>query len=183
MSSTSYLDLRDLSLRGGEEWERTYRLEIAPILLGGVEFTVLVPDGVEVFVRRVTGGYLFTVAARARVYGPCARCLKEVALDFEAEEEEFAPTSTEGWDERDLSPFIADQVVDVAGLAREAIILALPNRVLCDEECAGLCPRCGKDLNQGSCDCPAPQADDRWAKLKDLQVGEAADDRPDKSET
>ena len=59
-------------------------------------------------------------------------------------------------------------VVDVSGLAREAIVLATPSRIVCNEGCLGLCPECGRDRNQGPCACPAPGPDDRWAKLKDF---------------
>jgi uncharacterized protein len=178
MSSTSaLLDLKELNLRGGEEWERNYRVEVSPIRLGGVDYQILLPDGADLAVRRVTGGYLVDLSARVGAYGPCSRCLKEAVLDLTAEEEEFVPTSDEGWDERDLSPFIEDQVVDVAGLAREAIVLALPNLVLCDDACAGLCPTCGNDLNRGPCGCPPPEPSDRWGKLRELELVGSQDQR------
>ena len=47
-------------------------------------------------------------------------------------------------------------------------MLELPTKVLCKEDCKGLCPKCGKDLNLGSCDCKTKDIDPRWQALSDL---------------
>ena len=151
-----------------------YPLELAPIVLGGAEYRVLVPGGVHVAVDRVTGGYLVSVALGAKVYGPCARCLSEAVLEVHAEQQEFAPTAKEGWEETDASAFIKDLVVDVDGLAREALVLALPAQVVCSAACRGLCALCGKDLNKGPCGCAEEEIDERWSRLKDLDLGSEA---------
>ena len=114
---------------------------------------ILDDKGVHVTVDRITGGFLVTVGLRATVYGACHRCLCEVVVAIETEQQEFVPTHPEKWDEADLSPFIEDFVVDIAGLAREALVLALPAKILCREECPGLCPQCGGDLG-GDDDAP-----------------------------
>ena len=54
-------------------------------------------------------------------------------------------------------------------MLREQILLAVPLRVLCIEECKGLCPHCGKNLNEGQCSCAEPLEDPRWAALKDIR--------------
>lgn len=64
--------------------------------------------------------------------------------------------------------FFAGPGVDVAEVAREQILLALPMQPLCRPDCRGLCPRCGANLNQGACAC-APAADERWSALKSLR--------------
>ena len=51
---------------------------------------------------------------------------------------------------------------------REAVILELPMRFLCSEDCKGLCPGCGSNLNNGPCDCVKTEGDQRWAPLKKL---------------
>ena len=148
-------DLEDLSLRGGERHESAHSLEFAPITLGGTPYQVLLADGVNIAVDRVAGGFLVNVRTKARVYGPCARCLNEVALVVQAEEQEFVPTAGGHWEDSDLSPFVDGLVVDIEGIAREAVILALPEQVLCSTECQGLCAQCGHDLNRGPCGCTA----------------------------
>ncbi|HLA80437.1 MAG TPA: DUF177 domain-containing protein [Thermoleophilia bacterium] len=169
-TSVTRVDLSDLALRGGERWERSFRIEMAPIILGGQSCEVLIPDGVTVAVDRVAGGFLVEVSVRASLCGPCERCLREAAIEVEAKEQEFVPTTKAGWDESELSPFIEDQVVDVSALGREAVVLALPSQVVCAEECRGLCQVCGQDLNVGQCDCPAETAEERWTALRDIHL-------------
>src|SRR5713101_7698835 len=55
-------------------------------------------------------------------------------------------------------------VIDLRPAVREELLLAVPRWVVCREDCRGLCPRCGKDLNAGACGCPAP-VDPRWGGL------------------
>jgi uncharacterized protein len=167
------LDLRDLPLRTGERHEAGFSLDMAPVVLGGTRYQVVIPQGVRVMIDRVTGGFLVGVSLDAKVYGPCARCLHEAVVDIRAEQQEFVPTAKDGWEESDLSAFVTDMVVDTAGVAREALVLALPGQVLCSPSCAGLCPTCGQDLNLGSCECAPARGDERWEKLKDLKLEDA----------
>ena len=170
-----YLELESLSLRSAERYERIYAIEVAPITLGGTRYDVLIPDGVTVSVDRVAGGFLVNIIADAKLYGPCARCLSEAVLEVHAEQQEFAPTAKGGWEETELSAFIKDLVVDLSGLVREAVVLALPAQVVCSPECKGLCPQCGRDLNKSRCDCTTVEIDERWSKLKDLTFDDVGD--------
>jgi uncharacterized protein len=145
---------------------------MTPLLLGGVSYQVLVPENVGVVVDRVAGGFLIEVSLRARVYGPCARCLKEAIMEVETRQQEFVPTAQDGWEESALSAFVDDLVVDIDGVAREALMLSLPGQMLCSEACKGLCPQCGQDLNQGVCNCGERETDERWNKLRDLKLGD-----------
>ena len=61
--------------------------------------------------------------------------------------------------------------VDLDDLVREQILLALPSRHLCREDCKGLCEKCGADLNAGECSCERGEVDPRWAALADLKRG------------
>ena len=63
-----------------------------------------------------------------------------------------------------------EDFVDLTDQMREDIILELPQRALCAEDCKGLCPHCGKDLNQGSCRCKQSRGDLRWHALDNLNV-------------
>jgi len=62
-----------------------------------------------------------------------------------------------------------DESVDLTPEMRESIILALPSYPVCRSDCAGLCPRCGVDLNRGPCGCPPPESGG-WESLKDLKL-------------
>jgi uncharacterized protein len=58
--------------------------------------------------------------------------------------------------------------IDLSFGVRESLLLALPMKVLCSEDCKGLCPHCGANLNEESCDCVAETIDPRWAELRKL---------------
>lgn len=112
-----------------------------------------------------------------RVAVACGRCLKCVELPIEVEfAERFTPAvAWKNEEQHELQPEDLDLAVfDGAGielddLVKEEILLALPGHTLCQEECKGLCPNCGTDLNVSVCDCPNEQIDSRWEKLKDLR--------------
>jgi uncharacterized protein len=148
-----HLNLDDLSLRAGQRHVCTYAADIAPVLLGGIKYDVCAPGGVEVSAERVAGGFLVHVRLTAMISGPCMRCLKTTPQEVTAEEEEFVPTAVGGWAESELSPFVEGMIVDVSALSREALVLAMPDQVLCSMDCKGLCPQCGADLNEGQCLC------------------------------
>ena len=167
-----HLDLKELALRGGERYERTYPLEMAPIVLGGQSYEVLVPNGVNVAVDRVAGGYLGVGVARGIPLWSVRALPAGGHSARQATEQEFAPTAKDGWEETDLSPFIEEFVVDVSGLAREATVLALPSQVVCAQECPGLCPVCGNDLKAGACGCPQDGSDERWSALRGITFEE-----------
>jgi uncharacterized protein len=76
------------------------------------------------------------------------------------------PEALEDPDSYPLAPDATE--VDLAPAIREELILAVPRYVLCREDCRGLCPRCGQDLNAGPCGC-APAADPRWQALASLK--------------
>ncbi len=115
---------------------------------------------------------------RGAIEVACDRCLKPVAGNLEVEfdaafvPKEKAPSATDNVElqEEDLAvDFYEDEAVNVDELVREQILLALPTRQLCREECLGLCPTCGNDLNAAQCSCHQGEVDPRWAALADLK--------------
>lgn len=106
----------------------------------------------------------------------CSRCLSKVSVKLCNEFDIlYVPESTNDvgdtleLDEDDLTLSVLDgNVIDVDELAIEQIYLALPSRVLCKEDCLGLCPKCGKNKNVENCSCDKEDVDTRWAALKEL---------------
>lgn len=104
----------------------------------------------------------------------CDRCLKTVSLPIEADfdvkyvpTEDYTPTEAAELQEEDLSvSFFDGETIDVDELVREQVLLNMPARALCGDECKGLCPVCGTDRNTNSCDCESLEIDPRWAGLK-----------------
>ena len=91
----------------------------------------------------------------------CARCLRDVELPIDTEAEE---TFHDSGDE----PLITLDTIDLEPVIHEAVVLAEPMRVLCSPDCRGLCPKCGKDWNEGPCDCTDDEPDPRLAALAKL---------------
>lgn len=115
------------------------------------------------------------ITARAEV--DCDRCLKSVALPVETEfdvtyvpEEEYRESEAAELQAEDMGMSVFDgETIDVDELVREQLLLALPTRALCTEECKGLCPVCGADRNADPCDCETKEVDPRWAGLKAMR--------------
>ncbi len=68
----------------------------------------------------------------------------------------------------EAAPIVGEQL-DLAPAVRDLVLLDTPSGALCREACAGLCPTCGADLNEGPCGCPEPASDDRWSALDRLR--------------
>jgi uncharacterized protein len=60
-------------------------------------------------------------------------------------------------------------IIDITEAVRQYTLMAVPMKALCDEDCAGLCHSCGKNLNKGKCNCPPQEIDPRWSLLTKLQ--------------
>ena len=107
----------------------------------------------------------------------CSRCLKLFTLKLPLKiQEEFFPTIDVVTGMRlpkpeDPGSFTIDEhhILDLTEAIRQYIVTAMPMKPLCKEECAGLCAICGKDLNQGACDCRQEEVDPRWAELLKLK--------------
>ena len=93
--------------------------------------------------------------ARAQIESPCARCLKPTITEVEAEvEEAFIRDTGDGTAQADEDQYTySGHVLELDEAVRTALLLELPARVLCKEDCKGLCPQCGQDLNINECSC------------------------------
>lgn len=101
----------------------------------------------------------------AQVRRTCGRCLKEFTAVTKADVlEKFYPASAENI-EKDAFVYDSD-VVEITEPLRESLLLAEPIQALCKEDCKGLCPVCGADLNNGDCGCDRFSVDPRLAALK-----------------
>lgn len=101
----------------------------------------------------------------AEMTASCASCGRPVQRSFSHCESAHLTDDLDSEDEDAL--FFEGSTVDLAGPVNDAVVLGMDMRVLCDEDCKGLCPRCGADLNGGPCPCP-PETDPRFDKLKEL---------------
>jgi len=151
-------------------------------------FRARAPAHVDALLEKIERRVRVEAHARAELTVPCGRCLAatpvDVPVDFEltlvpadeyrnaGEERDphqgeaggsFAATAAE-------EDFYTGKEIDLDPILREQVVLALPGYPLCREECKGLCPVCGANLNERECGCERKVVDPRWAKLKDLKL-------------
>jgi uncharacterized protein len=169
---TGEIDLEQLGLRSGQAETIVVELRPPPPVVGGVELRID-GGGVEarVDVSRTSSGFALRLVADTGVSGPCIRCLEPASLAIPIEAREVEQDDSE--DDELSSPYVEDGVLDVGSWLHDAITLALPEKLLCRADCAGLCPECGiplNDLEPGEHRHEVPR-DPRFAKLRELEEG------------
>lgn len=135
------------------------------------------PIHLDAQVRKVGKEIIITGQVSSSVQMSCARCLKLYQEDlqdsFDVTYLPF-PQETGHLEEIELNEtdmnilYYTGEQINLAELARDQILLLLPVKPLCKADCAGLCPSCGKDLNEGPCTCSSESMDSRFAVLKNL---------------
>ena len=161
--------LRRLRLRPGEEQRDAVQIELEPCDLGGLRY-LPVPHEVEaeLTVAQATTGLDVRLAFDARLHGPCMRCLADSVVDLHIDAREYH--ANEPGEAAELrSEYVVDDQLELSAWARDAIALALPDQILHDPDCAGLCPVCGKDLNLEPHTHAEEIPDPRWSALEELR--------------
>jgi len=133
------------------------------------------PDTAHVFIRIFRFGKRVLVegSVKISVTVTCSRCLKDAALPLDLTfREEYLPAEESGkgteqeLSDRDLDlGYYTDDELDITELVKEQVLLAVPMKPLCRDDCRGLCTHCGKDLNRGPCGCRKEEIDPRLAPL------------------
>lgn len=96
----------------------------------------------------------------------CARCLEKIKRDFSFNLEKSVALKSETNEDNDDVVIISDSAIELDELVEELLFLELPSRDVCSEDCKGLCPKCGKNLNVEFCGCVTKEIDPRLAVLK-----------------
>ena len=160
------------------------RVDMTPILTGKTDkipFVFDYEDAAELFsevsfdgpvhidgvITERSGCMLLTLKASVSYTTECARCLKELhrSLTFDLSKNAAVSGSLEG-DDNDDYVIVENSVLDLRDPVEELLFLELPSRDLCSDDCQGLCPKCGKDLNEGKCNCETKEIDPRLEVLK-----------------
>jgi uncharacterized protein len=163
-------DLRTLRIRSGDQARERVEIELDPLVLGGQSYQPQPdPAPAELAVTRASSGTVLELALDVSLAGPCFRCLQDAELALELRLREYQAAKPESDDER--TEYLADERLDLSAWAHDAIALALPDKILCREDCAGLCPVCGKDLNAEPHEHVEERVDPRWEALSRLREG------------
>lgn len=122
------------------------------------EIEIPEPINLDLDIYNTGDSFVFTGSLQGNIRLECSRCLEPFALTIDIElKTEIEKSEIDNLEQVDLTPVI-----------KENILLAIPIKPLCSEDCQGLCPRCGQNLNKGQCDCDPESVDPRLAKLKNF---------------
>ena len=141
-------DLRSLRFDDRNEAWRQLPIEVDPFVFGGTEYAVR--NGVvelDLAAARVGDRVTLTGSFDTVLQGPCERCLEPAAVPFELSGREVVLRGeSEGFEEDEQ--YVSRSYLDADRWIRDLIGAALPSQILCREECKGLCPTCGVNLNE-----------------------------------
>ncbi len=160
--------LRQVKLRPGEQYRDEVELELPSFEFGGQRY-IPVPEKIPAAfeITRANTGTVFRLAFTARLHGPCYRCLGDAVLEVPIDAHEYQATSPD--DEQLTTPYVVGGELALSQWGRDAVALALPDKILCRPDCAGLCGECGKNLNDDPHTHDDAEPDPRWAALEALR--------------
>jgi uncharacterized protein len=165
------IDLARLSLSSGQAQSLDVDVPLEPVDFGGQQYRPAERTEAKLDVSRTTTGYALRLRFGGELAGPCTRCLEPAQLAVAVEAREVDQPATD--DEELRSPYVTDDTLDLARWANDAFVLALPKKLLCRPDCAGLCPVCGESLNDADPEAHKHETggDPRMAKLRELLSG------------
>ena len=166
---TDAFDLGRLQLSSGEGRRLVLGVGFDAMDFGGTRYAVepALADATLDVSRMTHGGYALRLRFAVSLDGPCMRCLDDARPETSVDVREV---HQENGGEELSSPYVSGDELDLGGWARDSLALALPAQVLCRPDCAGLCPRCGANLNHDPSHAHEPEPDPRWAKLRELKL-------------
>lgn len=162
---------------GGQEYEvDEASVWAAPIKEFSLPYQVTEPLRATVFLLPQEDGVLVRGTLGGKVSAPCDRCAEPTFVVVEHRFESFEPFPGED-DDTDVDTEVLRPVpegkgfeISLSGLLWEEFLLALPVKPLCGGACKGLCPSCGKNLNEGPCACAHEEGDPRLAVLRGVRI-------------
>lgn len=161
----------------------TGKIELPELTMGADVYRFADPLDYHLLITNTGGALLVSGSVSGLAETSCARCLDTMQLPLDAEVEGYfvlpgkdAPLTDD--EEAEYDTLEEGNKIDLDALARAALALTVPYIPLCKDDCVGLCPQCGTNLNHGSCDCAAEEplaANNPFAVLKDYPFA-ASDD-------
>lgn len=134
----------------------------------GETYPVSEPVQASGVVRNTAGVLVMTGALHTTIHGVCDRCAQDFEKDVDIPIDVVLVTELSNEENEDewVFPLVGDNA-DLEEIVRTVFVLNMDSKLLCREDCKGLCCRCGKNLNDGPCNCPK-EIDPRFAALKQL---------------
>lgn len=160
------LQLKDVFINEGSSQEVSYEMNMSD-----VDFDGLYPfvSPVKVISRVENRADLVSLKAEVKFTfsHPCDRCLDDIVKEYDYKFEHILVVALDD-DRNDDFIAVPEYEIDLDELLKADILLELPRKYLCSENCKGICPKCGKNLNEGLCSCDTRHIDPRLEVLKGL---------------
>ena len=161
------LDLRKFFMDEGESLPFAYKLDLSSVELGGVKPFVSLVE-VKGLVEDRSGCAELEAEVSFAFSIPCDRCARQIDSKYQYHFSHTLVRSLNQEEDSDAYIQVDNGSLDLDELLRADILLELPTKYLCREDCKGLCAVCGKNLNDGPCNCNLHQIDPRLEVLKQL---------------
>ena len=166
------IHLSDVTSCEGKTIQVSAELELEKIEFQLGQFPVLEKKPVELTITNTGNKVLELKGSTSVTVGmPCDRCLEQVAVEIPCHIErklDMKLTDEERVNDLDESNYLTGMDLDVDRLVYLEVLMSWPLKVLCREDCKGICSRCGKNLNKGSCGCAEEPKDPRMAAISDI---------------
>lgn len=166
------IHLLDISSCDGKTIHETVTPELEKIDFQMGSFPVLAKEPVELTITNTGDKVLeLTGTGKITVGIPCDRCLETVAVEIPLEFKkklDMKLSDEERVNDLDESSYLTGMNLDVDRLVYLEVLICWPLKVLCKEDCKGICSRCGKNLNEGPCGCKEEPKDPRMAAISDI---------------
>ena len=147
-------------------------IELDAFEISGESYKVQQKSNVDLKISNL-GNKKVLIEARASVVltVPCDRCLSDVSIPFDIdvrEEIDFNLTEEQRTEDLDETNYITGYDLDVDKLIYDEVLIGFPMKVLCNDDCKGICKKCGANLNKGECGCDRTELDPRMAVIRDI---------------
>lgn len=160
------LDLKAIFLNDGSVLHTDYFFNMAEVKVDSI-YPFTSPVRVDITAENRAGLVKLSLATSFNYQRPCDRCGTGVTKAMQYNFEHYLVTSLSG-DQNDDYIETPDHTIDLDELLTADILLELPSKFLCSDNCKGLCPKCGANLNETTCNCTTKQIDPRLEVLKQL---------------
>jgi uncharacterized protein len=165
------IDLDRLALKPGQGRRLDVEVASDELALGGQTYGVEAGAiAARLEISRTSAGHAMHLTFASKLHGPCMRCLADANFEVSVDAREIDHPGAS--DEELTSPYVDAGTLDIGSWAHDALVLALPQTLLCRADCAGLCPVCGESLNDVDPETHVheKEPDPRWAKLRELKL-------------
>ena len=166
------LDLSSVLSEQHKPIEASVSIEMESFSSGGVDFPLIERSPLQLSIE-YAGKKQLSIEGRGEVTAviPCDRCLKDVEvkipLDFH-KKVSVDPEHVDQSDELDETNYIDGSNLDLEQLVRNELLVGWPTKILCSDDCKGICSICGQNLNEGTCDCEDTGLDPRMSVIRDV---------------